>query len=102
MRLSPRAHVKNGSYMSCETCHRYIAYKYSKKPPRFAISNGWCIGELPESIIDVEVEDIIASSVAMLGIFVNVYSYNAGAHKASKGHHTFFSNDQEHVGASFE
>ena len=31
-----------------------------------------------------------------------MYSYNAGARKAIKGHHVFFLNDPEHVGASFE
>ena len=40
--------------------------------------------------------------MARIRIFANVYSYNAGAHKAIKGHHVFFLNDPEHVGASFE
>ena len=87
--LSPQAHIKNGSYMSCDSCHRHIAYKDTDLPPKFAISNGWCIGEIPQNIIDGEIEDILASSVARIIIFANVYSYNAGAHKAIKGHHIF-------------
>ena len=40
--------------------------------------------------------------VARVRIFGNVFSYSAGAHKAIKGHHTFFVNDPEHVGKSFD
>ena len=78
--------------MACQTCQRSIAYSKSDTPPKFAISNGWCIGELPNDIIDGEISDILQSSVAKFRIFANVYSYNAGAHKAIKGHHVFFLN----------
>ena len=88
--------------MSYDSCHRHIAYADTDLPPKFAISNGWCIGELPNNIIDQEIEDILASSVARIRIFANVYSYNAGAHKVIKGHHVFFINDQDHVGKSFD
>ena len=88
--------------MTCESCFNNIAYSDSENPPKFAISNGWCIGEVPNDIIDGEVSEILESSVAQIRIFANVYSYNAGAHKAIKGHHIFFLNDPEHVGASFE
>ena len=30
--LSPRAHVRNNSYMSCETCYRHIVYGKSETP----------------------------------------------------------------------
>ena len=75
--------------MSCESCFRNIAYSTYDVPPKYAISNGWCIGELPRNLIDGDIEDILASSVARLRIFSNVYSYNAGAHKAIKGNHVF-------------
>ena len=88
--LSPRALNRNGSFMTCYACQRNIAYSKYDKPPKFAISNGWCIGELPKTIIDREITDILESSVAKIRIFANVYSYNAGAHKAIKGHHVFF------------
>ena len=89
--LSPRAAVKNGMYMSCETCHQSIKRAVLEKPPKFAISNGWCIGQLPTDLIDGEIDDILASAVACIRIFANVYSYSAGAYKAIKGHHVFFS-----------
>ena len=75
--------------MACESCHRNIAYTNSDAPPKFAISNGCCIGQVPNDIIDGEISEILESSVARIRIFANVYSYNAGAHKAIKGHHIF-------------
>ena len=89
--LSPRAHVTNGKYMSCESCYRNIAYSDEDKPPKFAISNGWCIGQLPETLIKEDIDNILESLVARYRTFATVYSYNAGAHKAIKGHHCFFS-----------
>ena len=100
--LSPRAHVKNGKYMSCLTCYKNIINANSEKPPKYAISNNWCIGKIPENIIDGEIDDILAASVARIRIFSNVFSYTAGAHKAIKGHHVFFMNDTGHVPATFE
>ena len=88
--LSPRAQHCNGSFMACQLCHRNVAYSKGDKPPKFAISNGFCIGGLPDNIIDGEISDILESSVSKFRIFVNIYCYNAGAHKAIKGHHVFF------------
>ena len=101
--LSPRAGVKDGEYMACSTCFKHVAYnKNTANPPKFAISNGWLIGEIPSNIIGNDVSDILTSSVSKIRIFANVFSYNAGAHKTIKGHHVFFIHDPEHVGASFE
>ena len=68
----------------------HILRKDADKPPNFAISNGWCIGEMPHNLVNGDMNDILASSVARLRTFSNVYSYSAGAHKAIKGHHVFF------------
>ena len=85
--LSPRARVKNGEYMACKSCYKYVAYNHGEKPPKYAISNGWLVGEIPKTIIGNDISDILASSVAKVRIFGNVVSYNAGAHKTIKGHH---------------
>ena len=69
---------------------RNIAYSDEEKPPKFAISNGWCIGQVPETLIKEDIDDILESLVARYRTFATVYSYNAGAHKAIKGHHCFF------------
>lgn len=57
--LSPRALNKDGSFMACESCTYNIAYSDSKVPPKFAISNGWCIGEVPNDIIDGKISEIL-------------------------------------------
>ena len=87
--LSPRAHVRDGKYMSCNTCFRHIVYSKSENPPKYAISNNWCIGQIPDKLIEGGIDDILAASVARIRLFSNVYSYTAGAHKAIKGHHIF-------------
>ena len=100
--LSPRAHVRDGKYMSCNTCFRHIVYSKSENPPKYAIRNNWCIGQIPDTLIEGGIDDILAASVARIRLFSNVYSYTAGAHKAIKGHHVFFVNDPKRIGESFE
>ena len=36
---------------------------------------------------------------AKIRLFANVYSYTPGAHRSIKGHHTFFMDNPEYVGA---
>ena len=100
--LSPRAHVKDGKYMSCVVCYKNICNVENDKPTKYAISNNWCIGEIPKNLIDGDIDDILAVSVAIIRLFANVFSYTAGAHKAIKGHHVFFLNDSGQVGTAFK
>ena len=74
--------MKNGSYMTCRPCYNNIINNKINKPPKFAISNNWCIGQLPNDLIDGDIEDILAASIAKVRIFSNVYSYTTGALKA--------------------
>ena len=62
--LSPRCHIKDGFYSSCFTCFNNIRKKNVEKPPRFGITNGWLIGEIPKSVVDFEIEDMLTASVA--------------------------------------
>ena len=99
--LSPRATVRDGMYMTCTTCYRNIIAD-ADKPPRFGLTNGWVIGQLPQHVINKDVDDILAATLAKIRIFSKVYSFSAGAHKSIKGHHVFFANNPERAGASFE
>ena len=94
--------MRDRKYMSYNTCFRHIVYSKSENPPKYAISNNWCIGQIPDTLIEGGIDDILAASVARIRLFSNVYSYTAGAHKAIKGHHVFFVNNPKHVGESFE
>ena len=97
--LSPRAPVVNNYlFMSCEKCYNNVINKKTEKPPRFAISNTWAIGYIPSDVIE-EVEDILAVMVNKIRLFSYVFTYSGGAHKAIKGHHTFFMNDPEKIGS---
>ena len=98
--LSPRAHRRGDTFMSCKCCATNIKRSQSKKPPRFGISNGWVIGYIPRSVVD-DIDDLLASMISHVRFFSYVFTYIAGAHKAIKGHHTFFLNDPEHIGATF-
>ena len=97
--LSPRAPVVNNYFMSCERCYNNIRNNKIEKPPRFAISNAWAIGYIPSDVIE-EVEDILAVMVNKIRLFSYVFTYSGGAHKAIKGHHTFFMNDPEKIGSA--
>ena len=62
--LSPRAHVNNDEYMCCLQCFTNVTNKRFNKPPKFGITNGWLIGQIPESVIENEIEDVLAAFVA--------------------------------------
>ena len=47
--------------------------KDADKPPKFAISNGWCIGEMPHNLVNDDMNDVFVSSVARIRTFLNVY-----------------------------
>ena len=85
-----------------KSCHKHVLYTSGDNPPKFAISNGWLIGEIPRSVVGHDIGYILAASVAKVRIFANVNSYLAGAHNTIKGHHNFFIHHPEYVGVCFE
>ena len=93
--LSPRARKKNDSYMCCSSCARSVRDNKSEKPPKFAIANGFAVGQIPDSIIeqltDNEISDILAAMISKYRFLSYVFCYFGGAQKAIKGHHTFLS-----------
>ena len=98
--LSPRAHRRGDTFMCCKCCSRNIKRICSNKPPKFGITNGWVIGQIPHSVVG-DIDDLLAAMISHVRFFSYVFSYIAGAHKSIKGHHTFFLNDPEHIGATF-
>ena len=99
--LSPRAHRRGNTFMSCKCCSTNIKRKSSDKPPRFGITNGWVIGYIPRSVLNGDIDDLLAAMISHVRYFRYVFSYIAGAHKSIKGHHTFFLNDPAFIGATF-
>ena len=93
--LSPRSHEREGMFMSCKACYQNIMNPKCQKPPKFGISNGWAIGQIPYITQRGKIEEILAPAFAKIQIFANTYSYTAGAHKSIKGDHVFFLNNPE-------
>ena len=75
--------------MACYSCSKNIMISRVEKPPKCDVSNGWAIGKVPVTVTGDEIEKILATTLAKIRVFSNVYSYTAGAHKSIKGHHTF-------------
>ena len=102
--LSPRAKQttnKNGhvAFEACSSC--YSAWlNESDNPPKHAISNGFAIGHIPKHIIpDEDITEQMSALVARVRPFAYVFAYTAGAHKAIRGHFSFFEVDLDHTGS---
>ena len=78
--LSPRARNKiiDNTYMCCEDCFSLLSeHKLRKKPPKFAISNGFAIGHLPETIAR-EITPLVNILVAPVRAFNYFVSFHGG------------------------
>ena len=89
------------SSMACKSYYHHILYNTGDNPPNFGVDNGWLIGEISEIVVGHDIEYILASSVAKVRIFANVYYYSAGAHKTIK-YIIFVIHDPENIGETFE
>ena len=87
--LSPKAHVNNNKYMTCVSCCKNIRKPRVDQPPRFVFSDGWAIGEVPYTVNGDEIEELLATVLAKIRAFANIYLYTASEHKSIKGDHTF-------------
>ena len=99
--LSPRARVKlSGDYICCLQCYKSLKTEnLDRNPPKFAISNHFAIGYLPE-ILSSSITEVSGPLLATVRPFAHVMNYNGGAHKSITGTFTFFNQDvQKNVGA---
>eukprot|EP00984_Skeletonema_dohrnii_P016910 scaffold7595_cov74-Skeletonema_dohrnii-CCMP3373.AAC.3 len=94
--LSPRAtetKTKNG-HVACSSCYKAWCNNSdtaSDTPPKHAISNGFAIGHIPMDIIENEnITEQMSSLLARVRPFAYIFAYTAGAHKAIRGHFSFF------------
>eukprot|EP00986_Skeletonema_menzelii_P013820 scaffold8448_cov188-Skeletonema_menzelii.AAC.1 len=103
--LSPRArsHSKDGAiaYDACNQC-ACSWEKNCNSPPKHAIANGFAIGHVPEQIIsnDEEITEEMCALLSPVRPFAYIFAYSAGAHKAIRGHFSFFEVDLTHTGAA--
>jgi len=103
--LSPRAKRysdKDDEFEVCSNCANSLksCSRHRESPPRHAISNGFVIGSVPKSIIpDQEITAEMCSLLSPIRPFGHVFAYSAGAHKAIRGHYSFFEVDLSHTGS---
>jgi hypothetical protein len=116
--------TENGidTYEACQSCHVSIKKSCSNKsPPKFAIANGYVIGQIP-GVIEIndkdgikrkvviefldkdgikrnKITDIERAMVAPSRAYGYTFSYFAGAQQSIQGHFAFFEVDQSLVGA---
>ena len=100
--LSPRARrdVLQDAFMCCQCCFEELSQQKRKIcPPKFAISNGFAIGFLPEEI-SRGVTPIINNLVAPVRAFNYFLSFSSSKEQRITGNFTFFSQDvPENIGA---
>jgi len=96
--LSPRARFRSdlNSYTCCQKCYSSLCeMKRLKKPPKYAISNGFAIGHIPESISH-NITPLINNLVAPVRAFNFFVSFNGGKEQKITGNFTFFAQDVAH------
>lgn len=95
--LSPRARMINDEYMCCSSCHRSLKLERVTVPPRFAISNGWMIGSIPDNISSGTIDELTSALLAPIRPFAYIISYSGGGEKKLQGHFMFFKNNVSHL-----
>jgi len=105
---SQYSHV-HGGYEACQSCHDSLKKSSStKSPPRFAIANGFVIGQIPrvfkirdkngieEEVVvnEGEINDIVRAMLAPTRAYGYTFSYFAGAQQSIQGHYAFYEVDQ--------
>ena len=93
--LSPRARkrVSDNSYMCCSECYKVLSeLQVRKKPPKYAISNGFAIGNLPSNI-SRDITPLVNNLVAPIRAFNYFVSFNGGREQKITGNFTFFAQD---------
>ena len=110
MLLSRRSRKIGKGWVTCGHCHTSLRpnTKFRPNPPKYAIANGFAIGEFPEEIervnpkfnerkrkVNVEnVSEELRALLAPVRPYGYIFAYSGGAHKSIQGHYQFFETDQ--------
>ena len=88
--LSPFAKKKNDSYTCCQKCYDSLKLSKSKAPPKYAISNGFALGTIPDDVVP-EITEILSTLIAPIRPFMYVVAFQGGANKQLRGTCSFYS-----------
>ena len=112
--LSPRSRKYHNGYATCACCYQGMCQKLrTKKPPKYAVANGFVIGLFPTIIQfitkdgkrkgrTIEINELTVLLKAMLAPvrpYGYVFTYSGGSQKSIKGNYQFFEMDQNKLGA---
>ena len=86
--------------MTCDSCYNRIKRGNKTKPPQYELRNGWVVGSIPLSSVVEDIDDLLCAMASGYRYFAYVFTYFGGADKSIQGHHSFFENDPENVGAT--
>ena len=86
--------------MCCQPCYEELQHlKKRRSPPKYAISNGFAIGHLPEEI-SKDITPLVNNLVAPVRAFNYFISFNGGREQKITGNFTFFAQDvSQNIGA---
>lgn len=112
--LSPRARKTSQGWTACQHCK--VALKdenlHRHGPPRYAIANGFCIGEFPKHIVSrsggirkVDIDalpDELRTLLAPVRPYGNIYAYTGGSHKTIQGTVAYYESDIPEIGGAFK
>ena len=115
MLLSKRSRKLEDGWVACSQCHGSLQPRNSKttKPPKFAIANGFAIGEFPKTIKrhrqdpddtlnrSVHIDDIsdeMRVLVAPIRPYGYMFAYTGGSHKSVHGQFCYYETDQPSIG----
>ena len=115
MLLSRRSRKIGKGWVTCAHCRSSLRpdTRLKTKPPKFAIANGFVIGEFPEEVKrvnpkskyeikrKVNIEDLsdeLRALLAPVRPYGYIFAYSGGSHKSIQGHYQFFETDQSQMG----
>jgi hypothetical protein len=106
MMLSPRAvYVERGDgekgFTCCSECKTSLSIGCRlKKVPRFAIANGFHIGEAPKELEDLNEAELALVSIARVNS--HIFTFYGGAHKSIRGWHTLYDGNVGHMASTLQ
>ena len=112
--LSQRGRKTSQSWTACRHCKNALHDEclHCPNPPKYAIANGFCIGEFPTHIvsrsgntrkIDIDkLPDELRTLLAPVRPYGNIYAYTGGAQKTIQGTVAYYVSNLPEIGGAFK
>ena len=94
-----RVCTATGSFSCCKLCKHSLQQQDAYKPPKFAIANGFAIGEAPLELFNLN--DAELSLVSLNRNLSHIFSLYKPQHQSMRGFHTMFRSNVTHTRTAF-